>query len=106
MYNEAIKLVRETFRVDDYGNEIPRQSTRCVFGKIKSIGMSEFYNAAQTEYKPECTIILADYRDYDNEQLIIWNDQKYRPIRTYRNGKQLEIVVERRIGDLESEESE
>lgn len=103
MYNEVIKLVSETTTVDKYGNDIPEYTAREVFADVRSIGMREFYSAAQTDYKPECTAVLADYRDYDSEKIVIWNDEIYHVVRTYRNGRQIELTLERRIGDLDIE---
>lgn len=104
MYNEVIKLIKELDPIKDkYGNETPRYTAREVLADIRSIGMREFYSAAQTDYKPECTAVLADYRDYDGETLIKLDDVTYHLVRAYRNGKQLELTLERRIGDLDIE---
>lgn len=104
MYNEVIQLVAEqTGTVDKYGNDAPIYTAREVLADIRSIGMREFYSAAQTDYKPECTAVLADYRDYDGEEIIIWNSEIYHLVRAYRNGRQLELTLERRIGDLDIE---
>ena len=104
MYNEVIKLITEhDSPVDKYGNDDPTYTAREVFADVRSIGMREFYNAAQTDYKPECTAVLADYRDYNGEKLVKWNGDIYHLIRTYRNGRQLELTLERRIGDLDIE---
>ena len=106
MYNDLVILVSQTEKVDKYGNEIPTYTKRAVFADVRSIGMREFYSAAQTDYKPECTAILADYRDYENEKIVLWNDEPYHVIRTYRNGKQLELTLETRIGDIDFDEEE
>lgn len=106
MYNEIIKLVSEESTLDKYGNRIPAYTAREVFADVRSIGMREFYSAAQTDYKPECTAVLSDYRDYDGEQIVIWNDEIYHLVRTYRNGRQIELTLERRIGDLDIEITE
>ena len=104
MYNEVIKLVaKQAATKDKYGNSKPTYTAREVLANVRSIGIREFYNAAQTDYKPECTAVLADYRDYDGEEVVIWNDEIYHLIRTYRNGRQLELTLERRIGDLNIE---
>lgn len=104
MYNEVIKLIKEHEPVKDrYGNETPRYTARKVRAEAKDIGMREFYTAAQTDYKPECTAVLADYRDYDGETLVKWDDVIYHLVRKYRNGRQLELTLERRIGDLDIE---
>jgi hypothetical protein len=36
---------------------------------------------------------LADYLDYNDETLVDHNGQRYRVIRTYRTGQELELVV-------------
>lgn len=69
--------------------------SRDVFCRLASIGMKEFYEANARDFFPEVKFILADYLDYNNEQLVEHNGQRYRVLRTYRAGQELEIVVER-----------
>ena len=57
--------------------------------------MKEFYEANARDFYPEMKFILADYLDYDNEQLVDYNGLRYRVLRTYRAGQELEIVVTR-----------
>lgn len=74
---------------------IKGDTSRDVFCRLASIGMKEFYEANARDFFPEVKFILADYLDYDNEQLVEHNGQRYRVLRTYRTGQELEIVVER-----------
>ncbi len=74
---------------------IKGDASRDVFCRLASIGMKEFYEANARDFFPEVKFILADYLDYDNEQLVEHNGQRYRVLRTYRTGQELEIVVER-----------
>ena len=74
---------------------IKGDTSRYVFCRLASIGMKEFYEANARDFFPEVKFILADYLDYDNEQLVEHNGQRYRVLRTYRTGQELEIVVER-----------
>lgn len=97
MYNEIIKLATDTHTTDTDGNEI--FSTRELMADVRSVGMREFYEAATSDYKPECKAILADYRDFAGERILVWNEGVYRILRTYRNGKQLELTLEHKIGD-------
>lgn len=97
MYNEVIKLARSTSETDESGNEV--YSTREVMASVRSIGMREFYEAATSDFKPDCKAILADYRDFEGERILVWNQEVYRIIRTYRNGRQLELTLEHKIGD-------
>ena len=81
-----IKLTPGTYNIE---------YTREVFGGVRSIGQSEFYQAYATDVHPELKFVLADYLDYNNETLVEHNGQRYRILRTYRTGQELEITVER-----------
>ena len=66
-----------------------------VFCRMASIGQREYYEAQAVDVYPECKFILADYLDYDNERLCEYDGQRYRVLRTYRTGQELELVVTR-----------
>lgn len=93
MYNEVIQLRSYTESVNDYG--IPTRTTndRTVFAQLKSIGQSEFYQAAADGLKPELKFILADYYDYQNEKEVVYNSKVYSVLRTYRDQNKIEITV-------------
>lgn len=74
---------------------ISGEASRSVLCRMASIGMKEFYEASARDFYPEVKFILADYLDYNNEQLVEHNGQRYRVLRTYRTGQELEIVVVR-----------
>lgn len=74
---------------------ISGETSRTVFCRLASIGMKEFYEASARDFYPEMKFILADYLDYSNEQLVEYDGQRYRVLRTYRTGQELEIVVTR-----------
>lgn len=80
--NEVIKLIKG-------------DTAREVFCRLQSIGQAEFYEASAHDFKPELKFVLADYLDYDNEQLIEYNGRRFRVLRTYRTGQELEVTVER-----------
>lgn len=71
----------------------PDGSPREVFCGLRSVGRTEFYQANATGYKPELVFVLADYLEYSDETLVDHNGQRYRIIRTYRTGQELELVV-------------
>lgn len=75
--------------VDDNGRG------REVFARRMSIGMSEFYQAAATEYRPELKFVIADYLDYNDEMFVRHESKWYRVIRTYRAGQELELTLTR-----------
>lgn len=68
---------------------------RTVFCGFRSIGMKEFYSANGTDFRPELKLVLADYLDYNGETLVDYNGLRYRILRTYRSGQELELTLER-----------
>lgn len=86
--NEVLTLILRTPGT----NEITK---RDVFCGLRSIGQSEFYQANAQDIHPEAKFVLADYLDYNGETLADYNGQRYRILRTYRTGQELELVVVR-----------
>ena len=86
MYNEIIYLVSkvETEKVDEYGDAVIEEKLARRFAKLNSIGQSEFYQAQTAGHKPEMKLELADYLDYDNQEEVIFNNVRYKVLRTYR----------------------
>lgn len=95
--NDVITLIRQNRSVDDYGDPVITETARDVFAKLGSIGQKEFYQAHAVGLQPEIKFILADYLDYDGEELVLHNGQRYRVLRTYRKGQELEITVYREV---------
>lgn len=93
MYNEVIKLRKYSETTDEYGISTRTVNERQVFARLKSIGQNEFYQAQADGLKPEMKFILADYYDYQNEKEIEYNGKIYNVLRTYRDGKKIEITV-------------
>lgn len=50
---------------------------RDVFCRLASIGQREYYEAQAVDVYPECKFILADYLEYENEQLLEYDGQRY-----------------------------
>lgn len=96
MYNEVIALLTITLIKDDIGDMIETIIKNEVFAKVRSIGMKEKYEALAVGLKPELTFVLADYYDYDNQEFIEYEDNRYSVLRTYKKDtNELEIVVTR-----------
>lgn len=91
--NEVLTLIRQTQGSDEYGDPVVTESTREVFGRLGSIGQAEFYQAHAVGLKPQLKFILADYLDYENETLVEYQGQRFRVLRTFRNGQELELVL-------------
>lgn len=93
--NEVAVLIKRT-----YDGAARVETKREVFCGFRSIGMKEFYSANSTDYRPELKLVLADYLDYDGETLADFKGVRYRILRTYRVGQELELTLERApVGD-------
>ncbi len=97
MYNEIVELGKVKISNDDIGNQKKTYNFREVFADIRSISQNEFYTAAQSGFKPIFKVVLADYLDYDNEEVIKYNNKIYSIIRVYRNNLEIELTITQKI---------
>lgn len=91
--NEVLTLIQQSLGVDEYGDPVATETSREVFGRLGSIGQAEFYQAHAVGLKPELKFILADCLDFENETLVEYQGQRYRILRTFRTGQELELVL-------------
>ena len=97
MFNDIANLCTATTTYDDVGNTVETLTKKQVYVKPKSIKATEFYQAAEVGMKPDFTLVLADYYDYNGEKLVEYNGEMYDVLRTYRKDNRLEIVVTGRM---------
>lgn len=101
--NDILTLIATVNGVDEYGDPVVTETRREVFCREASIGQKEFYQAHANGLKPEIKLVLSDYLDYNGEQLVEYTPmgqtkpQRYRILRTYRTGLELELVVYREV---------
>jgi SPP1 family predicted phage head-tail adaptor len=95
--NDILTLIQQTQGVDEYGDPAITESRRDVFCRLASIGQKEFYQAHAVGLQPELKFVLSDYLDYSGETLVEYDGQKYRVLRTYRTGNEMELVVYREV---------
>lgn len=88
--NEQLTLIRRT-----WADGRQTETMRSVLCGIRSVGYREFYESHATDFHPELKFVLADYLDYEGETLVVYQGQRYRVLRTYRTGQELELTVER-----------
>lgn len=97
MYDDIITLVRQEKAVDSYGDTVISETERTVFAEVRDVTQTEFYQAQANGVKAEIKFILADFLEYEDEQMIRYTryggtEQLYTIIRTYRNNNELELV--------------
>ena len=101
--NEILTFIQQTQITDEYGDPVTTETTRDVFCREASVGQTEFYQAHANGLKPEIKLVLADYLDYNGEQLLRYTPkgqtepQLYRILRTYRTGQEMELTVYREV---------
>ena len=96
MYDDYITLVKKKPVTNEAGSLIETEtSRRDVFCRSVSVSMKETYEALAVGAHPEIKIILADYLDYDFERYVVYQGMEFSVTRTYRNGRELELTLER-----------
>lgn len=93
MFRDVITLVSESPAAHGVLDEIT-ETQKQVFCTVRSVGMSEAYQAMSNGLHPQFVFILSDYADYDGEKVAIYNGKQYRIIRTYRQNQGMELTVE------------
>lgn len=84
---------------DDYGNPIRIETQKEIFAERSSITLNEFYQSANTSFKPEIKFEIYE-EEFQNAEYLIYENVKYSVIRTYqRTLDRLELVCERRLGN-------
>lgn len=104
--NEILTLIQQTVGTDDYGDPVVTETERSLFCREASVGQREFYQAHAVGLKPEIKLVIADYLDYQGEQLLLYvpkgqsEPQLFRVLRTYRNDQELELVCYREVNPV------
>lgn len=85
---------------DDAGEE-----ERQVFCNVRSVTRNEAYAAYSQGLHPEYVFELSDVAEYRGEKLCVFNNVRYRIIRTYAASQYMELVAERVVGYAPESES-
>ena len=102
MFDEVLYLVDEIKIKDKYGIVTSEFIKNGIFAKRKSISQKEYFS--QTEGTPFLGLRRA-YRfeiakiEYDNEELLEYNNEMYSIYRTHENGSVIELYAELRGGN-------
>lgn len=85
MENEVIGLVSRTFTVNSIGDSIATETTRQVFAKVQSIGFKRKMEAMTAGLKLELKFTLADNLEYQDEEVLVYNNVRYNIVSVYIN---------------------
>jgi SPP1 family predicted phage head-tail adaptor len=98
MWRYELTLNKKSYTKDSIGNQVPIITPIVVFCDKKSIGRSEFYNAAVADLKPEIIFVVHTW-EYDGETEVEFDGVRYKIIRTYSASEKTELVCEKVIGN-------
>ena len=94
-FDHELTLIGQAITEDEIGNQIPVETETVVLCGLKSVGRTEFYNAAVTGLRPELIFVVHGY-EYNGEQIVKFEGVRYRVIRTYATGfEEVELTCER-----------
>lgn len=92
-YTEIIYLITKIKEEDDIGNDISSsESSKKCYAKQQSVRTSEFYNAIEVGMTPSIEFVIKRL-NYNNEEEIEWNNQRYSVIRTADPKNKFDIVL-------------
>lgn len=99
-YSEIVYLVKLVKEEDEIGNILPSSETltKC-YAKKQSVKTNEFYNAIEVGMTPSCEFVIKKL-NYNNEEELEWNNERYKIIRTIdpKNKFDIVLVCSKRIG--------
>lgn len=79
--------------------EVPDNIQNEVFAEVMSASQNEFYKARENGLEPELVFKLTDYGDYNGEKILVYDEKRWRVIRTYIKEEALFIVVGKAAAD-------
>ena len=97
MKTDILYLIKQTRGTDEYGDPVISEESREVFCEVMSIGEKEFYQAHAVGLQPEVKFLLSDYIDYGGELYVEHDGIRYKVLRTYRKGQEIEITCYREV---------
>lgn len=99
-YSEIIYLITEVKEEDEIGNVISSSSTskKC-YAKKQSLRTNEFYSAVEVGLTPSVEFVIKRL-NYNGEDEIEWNGNRYQVIRTIdpKNKFDIVLICARKIG--------
>lgn len=79
--------------------DVPDNIQNEVFAEVMSASQNEFYKARENGLEPELVFKLTDYGDYNGEKILVYDDKRWRVIRTYIKEEALFIVAGKAAAD-------
>lgn len=96
MQNEVVKLIKQTYTLNDVGDAIAAETEREVFAKRESIGLKRKLEAEEAGLKLAYKFTLADEYDYDNEEILEYNEERFNIVNVFiTSTREVELTTAR-----------
>lgn len=79
----VIKLISQTYQVNEIGDSIPVEISRTVFAEVKSIGLKRKIEAEQMGLKLSFKFVLSNVAEYNDEEVLEYNGKRYNIVNAY-----------------------
>ena len=93
MFRDVITLVSESPAAHGVLDDVT-ETQKQVFCSVRSVGMTEAYQAMSNGLHPQFVFVLSECADYNGEKICVYNNTRYRIVRTYRNNQGIELTAE------------
>ena len=104
MRNDVITLVSETAPKGVFDTDVP--STNLIPCEVRSVTRNEAYQARAAGLNPSIVFRIRIAEDYNDETTVLYNNKRYRVVRTYQDDFWLELVCEKATYNKEIENDE
>ena len=97
MEDTVIKLISNKRVNNEYGVQVKTETVNEVFASWDGVNRSEFFSGGQNGLKPE-KMFLTFKGNYNGEEVLEHEGERYTIYRTHQNGDYLELYAEKRKG--------
>ena len=100
-------LIIQTYYKDSIGQNIPIEEVTEIFCHIESVGQREFFSAGQNGINSDLKIVTQAV-NYNNQQIVEYNGERYGIYRTFRknDSDEIELYCEMKVGIRVNEENQ
>lgn len=71
----------------------PEEVLTLCYCRVESVTRNEYYRAMSNGIEPQLVFVLSEYADYNGQKIVIYNNKRYRVIRTYVSDNSIELTV-------------
>ena len=94
-----VTLIGEKLIRNEHSEQVAVQTETSAIGTLSGVTASEFYQAANTGFRPEIVVTLYE-QEYAQQQRLRIGDTLYTVIRTYLSGDFIELHCQRKGADV------